>query len=108
MADCFERNVQSVLKIFKIDKLKPYQEEAIKSILNKQDTFVCQPTGSGKSIIYQSALLFLDVVGDCKFSLVVSPLIALMKDQVETLKSIGISATYLKKGDDLDLKVYYI
>lgn len=81
--------------------LKPFQEEAIKSLLSGNDTIVLQPTGGGKSICYQIAGLILG-----KLTIVVCPLIALMKDQVFKLQKLGIQATYissfLTKNEKLD------
>lgn len=67
-----------------------HQEEAINSALSGKDTFVLMPTGAGKSLCYQVPALILDGL-----TLVVSPLIALMKDQVDALRIIGIPAAYL-------------
>ena len=66
------------------------QETAIRHILNGQDTLVVMPTGSGKSLVYQFCALQLPGT-----TLVVSPLIALMKDQVDSLQRRGIPATFI-------------
>jgi ATP-dependent DNA helicase RecQ len=67
---------------FGYESLRPGQEEAIRAILGKKDTLVVMPTGSGKSAIYQVAGLMMD--GKV---LVISPLIALQKDQVDSINS---------------------
>ena len=66
------------------------QEEAIRHILNGEDTLVVMPTGSGKSLVYQFCALQLPGT-----TLVVSPLIALMKDQVDSLQRRGIRASFI-------------
>ncbi len=73
------------------------QEEAVKHILRGRDTLVIMPTGSGKSLIYQYAALALRERSKTRASLtlVISPLIALMKDQVDSLQTLGIAATYI-------------
>lgn len=66
---------------FGYEALRPGQEEAIASLLEKRDTLVVQPTGAGKSAIYQIAGIMMQGV-----TLVVSPLIALQRDQVESIR----------------------
>ena len=66
---------------FGFDEFKGEQEKAIHSILDGRDTFVIMPTGGGKSMCYQLPALMMDGV-----ALVISPLIALMKNQVDAIR----------------------
>src|SRR6185312_16265190 len=71
-------------KFFGFSKFKAQQEDIIKNVLNGKDTFVIMPTGGGKSLCYQLPALLSDGV-----AIVVSPLIALMKNQVDVLRTFG-------------------
>jgi ATP-dependent DNA helicase RecQ len=85
---------QEILKkYYGYDNFRPLQEDIIQSILAKKDTLALLPTGGGKSICFQVPALMND--GLC---LVVSPLIALIKDQVENLKKKGIGALAIYSG----------
>ena len=84
---------QILQKFYGYEDFRPGQKKVVESLLNKNDTVAIMPTGAGKSICFQiPALLFEGV------TLVISPLISLMKDQVDSLRQLGIAAVYINSS----------
>ncbi len=85
MAETMENSLHGLLKkIFGFDSFKGNQEAIIETVLDGKDTFVIMPTGGGKSMCYQLPALISDGT-----AIIISPLIALMKNQVDTIRNFG-------------------
>lgn len=96
--------MQQYLSYFGMKQFRKGQEEILRSVLQNQDTVAVMPTGSGKSLCYQ-----LPAISRQGLVVVISPLIALMKDQVEQLQKRGIPAGCLYSGQSFEDKrrVFY-
>ncbi|MEQ9007821.1 MAG: ATP-dependent DNA helicase RecQ, partial [Ekhidna sp.] len=80
----------SLKRVFGYDKFRGKQEDIINNILDRQNTFVIMPTGAGKSLCYQ-----LPAIVQEGTAIVISPLIALMKNQVDQMNAVGVHARFL-------------
>jgi ATP-dependent DNA helicase RecQ len=88
--------VQAVLKqVFGFDDFRPGQREIVDAVLAGEDVFAVMPTGSGKSMCYQ-----LPALVDGGLTVVVSPLIALMRDQVRQMRALGVATASLNSAED--------
>ncbi len=85
--------VATLKSVFGFPGFRPHQEEIVRALLDGRDLFAVMPTGAGKSLCYQLPAMLLP--GVC---LVISPLISLMKDQVDAAKAIGLKAAFLNSS----------
>ncbi len=85
--------VESLKKYFGFSEFRPLQREIVEAVLANNDIFALMPTGAGKSLCFQLPAAMLPGV-----TIVISPLIALMKDQVDALNATGIPATFLNSS----------
>lgn len=89
----FEKAQKYLNDFFGYSSFRKNQKPVVKSILSHKDTLAILPTGGGKSICYQIPALCFDGI-----TIVISPLISLMKDQVDTLNSIGINSAFINSS----------
>src|SRR3989338_2601098 len=98
--------LEALKNYFGYSEFHPLQEKIINDILSDKDVFVLMSTGSGKSLCYQLHAVMKDGI-----TIVISPLIALMKDQVDSLRANGIGASYInsslgtKEIEDIKIKL---
>lgn len=92
-----EKAEYALKKFFGYESFRPGQLNIIMNILLSKDVFCIMPTGAGKSICYQVPALIMEGI-----SLVISPLISLMKDQVDALRENGINAVYINSTQSMD------
>ena len=88
-----QKKYEILRQVFGYDQFRPGQEEVVDSLLEGQDVLAVMPTGAGKSICYQLPALLRQGV-----AVVVSPLISLMKDQVQSLLQMGVRAAYINSS----------
>ncbi len=90
MIDQFNQALHNLKEFWGYDSFREGQNDAIQSVFSKKDTLILFPTGGGKSLCYQVPATVFDGL-----TLVISPLVALMQDQVQQLNDQGVSATFL-------------
>ena len=97
MVNILNKALEILQKYYGYSSFKEGQLEIISSILKGRDSFTIMPTGGGKSICYQVPALILNGL-----TLVISPLISLMKDQVDSIKEMGINAEYINSTQSIN------
>ncbi|HYM21243.1 MAG TPA: DNA helicase RecQ [Candidatus Kapabacteria bacterium] len=90
-----DKHLSTLEKYFGYTEFRPLQREIVEDVIAGKDVFVLMPTGGGKSLCYQLPALLKDGI-----TIVVSPLIALMKDQVDAMRELGISAVFINSTLD--------
>ena len=93
------QSIESLKNTFNIKDFRGLQEKIIFHTLNGNNSLVLMPTGGGKSLCYQAPIFLMNKLG-----IIISPLISLMKDQVDYLRSIGLGAHYLNSSLEYDEK----
>ena len=88
-----EKAKKILKEVFGYDSFRSLQHEIIENVLNRKDSLVIMPTGGGKSICYQVPALIFEGL-----TVVISPLISLMKDQVEQLMQLGVNSALLNSS----------
>jgi ATP-dependent DNA helicase RecQ len=97
MADLFDSLSQNLRQYWGYTELRPLQREAMSAVLNHRDSVVVLPTGGGKSLCFQAPAVTLEGT-----AIVISPLISLMKDQVDGLRNCGVPAGYLNSTQTME------
>jgi superfamily II DNA helicase RecQ len=96
--------INKVLNVFQVPSLYKEQEEALAQLFSKRDVFINLPTSYGKSLIFQAAPIMADILfrrsTGTSIVVVISPLKALMEDQVRHLNKLGLSAVCVSEQHD--------
>jgi ATP-dependent DNA helicase RecQ len=94
IAEYFQELLAAIERHWGFREFRPIQEAAMRAVVERRDSLVIMPTGGGKSLCFQAPAL----VRPKETTVVVSPLIALMKDQVDSLRAVGVSARHVHSG----------